>query len=357
MIENEQYQEAIELLNTEVYPWVELPETPTEAKASYHLAKARSIYYGQRKLKIHDERNDIAVIREYEEAQRLGGVLEPRDLAALANTHINRDQFTVALQHARDIPESKRYLRDAVFERAIESMLDRTAPMREPAMELVVEMLLDPNLPIEHRIWAMETQGKVQLEQGYADIVITRMLRELPRLQDAQPYDRSRLRLILAEAYVAQGAVVQADEQVKIARELAASGVREEDTPVAWVPGSFELPLVARRFARRADVDGVICIGLVLKGETSHDLHVAQGATRGIQQVMLETDKPVLFGVLTCETLEQARARALPADQGGVHDKGRELAVGVLETLAALDAARDGAGRPVGFPTPSTPRR
>lgn len=224
MIENEQYQEAIELLNTEVYPWVELPETPTDAKASYHLAKARSIYYGQRKLKIHDERNDIAVIREYEEAQRLGGVLEPRDLAALANTHINRDQFTVALQHARDIPESKRYLRDAVFERAIESMLDRTAPMREPAMELVVEMLLDPNLPIEHRIWAMETQGKVQLEQGYADIVITRMLRELPRLQDAQPYDRSRLRLILAEAYVAQGAVVQADEQVKIARELAASG-------------------------------------------------------------------------------------------------------------------------------------
>jgi len=140
-------------------------------------------------------------------------------------------------------------------------------------------------------------------------------------------------------------------------RELAASGVREEDTPVAWVPGSFELPLVARRFARRADVDGVICIGLVLKGETSHDLHVAQGATRGIQQVMLETDKPVLFGVLTCESLEQARARALPADQGGVHDKGRELAVGVLETLAALDAAREGAGRPVGFPTPSTPPR
>lgn len=137
--------------------------------------------------------------------------------------------------------------------------------------------------------------------------------------------------------------------------ELAASGVPESDTEVAWVPGSFELPLVARRFARREDVDGVICIGLVLKGETTHDLHVAQGATRGIQQVMLETDKPVLFGVLTCENLEQARARALPERLGGIHDKGRELAVGVMETLAALDATRDRAERGLGFPT-SPPR-
>ena len=61
--------------------------------------------------------------------------------------------------------------------------------------------------------------------------------------------------------------------------ELAASGVPESDTEVAWVPGSFELPLVARRFARRDDVDGVICIGLVLKGQTTHDVYVAQGAT------------------------------------------------------------------------------
>jgi tetratricopeptide (TPR) repeat protein len=224
MIENEQYQEAIELLNTQVYPWVTLPETPSDAKAAYHLAKARSIYYGQRKLKIRDERNDIAIIREYEEAERKGAILEPRDLAALANTHIAGDQFTVALQHARSIPESKRYLRDAVFQRAIESMLDRAGPMTEPAMALIAELLLDPNLPIEHRIWAMETQGRVQLEQGHPDLVITRMLRELPRLDDAKPYDRSRLRLILAQAYIAQGAIPQADEQVRNAQQLAAAG-------------------------------------------------------------------------------------------------------------------------------------
>ncbi|MBO6738864.1 MAG: tetratricopeptide repeat protein [Phycisphaerales bacterium] len=224
LIESEQYQEAIELLNTEVYPWVSQADTPLEARAAYHLAKARSIYYGQRKLRIHDERNDIAVIREYEEAQRVGGVLEPRDMAALANTHISREQYKIAMQHARDIPESKRYLRDAVFQRAIETLLDRPRPMVEPAMELIAEFLLDPKLPIEQRIWAMETQGRVQLDQGHADLVITRMLRELPRLENANAFDRSRLRLILAQAYVAQGAVEQADEQVRIAKDLAAAG-------------------------------------------------------------------------------------------------------------------------------------
>lgn len=122
-------------------------------------------------------------------------------------------------------------------------------------------------------------------------------------------------------------------------RELEASGVRAEDMPVVTVPGSFELPLVARRFARRDDVDAVICLGLVLKGETTHDLYVAQGASQGIQQVMLETDKPVLLGVLTCDTLEQARARALAPEEGGVQDKGRELGTAAVEVLHALDQA------------------
>jgi len=135
-------------------------------------------------------------------------------------------------------------------------------------------------------------------------------------------------------------------------RELAASGLREEDMPVAEVPGAFELPIVARRFARRPDVDAVICLGLVLKGETTHDRYVAQGATDGIRSVMLETDKPVLLGVLTCDTLEQARARALAPEEGGEQDKGRALAIAALEVLEALDvASRPEGRRSVGFRT------
>ena len=119
--------------------------------------------------------------------------------------------------------------------------------------------------------------------------------------------------------------------------ELRLAGLDDHDMPVAWVPGAVELPLVARRLAEDTDVEAVICIGLGLKGETSHDVHVAGGAMRGISQVSLETDKPILFGVLTCNTLEQARARALPVADGGEQDKGRELARAALMTLATLD--------------------
>ncbi|MAF64217.1 MAG: 6,7-dimethyl-8-ribityllumazine synthase [Planctomycetes bacterium] len=119
--------------------------------------------------------------------------------------------------------------------------------------------------------------------------------------------------------------------------ELRAAGVAPDAMPVCYVPGAFELPLAARRFARQERVDAVIGIGLVLKGETRHDEVVAHGAAAGLRQVMLECDKPVLLGVLTCETLEQARARALPPDAGGSQDKGRALARAALETLAALD--------------------
>ncbi|MFT4542489.1 MAG: 6,7-dimethyl-8-ribityllumazine synthase [Planctomycetota bacterium] len=123
-------------------------------------------------------------------------------------------------------------------------------------------------------------------------------------------------------------------------RELQLCGMRAGDLQVAWVPGSVELPLVARCFARRDDIDAVLCLGLVLKGETTHDYWVAAGAVQGIMDASLETDTPILLGVLTCETLQQARDRALPLDEGGKEDKGRELARAAADVLNAMDVAR-----------------
>lgn len=118
--------------------------------------------------------------------------------------------------------------------------------------------------------------------------------------------------------------------------ELRAAGM-EDDIRVVWAPGAFELPLIARRLARRKDVDAVLCFGLVLTGETTHDHWVAMGATQGITLASLETDKPILFGVLTCQTVEQARSRALSEADGGKEDKGREVARACIRTLNALD--------------------
>lgn len=121
------------------------------------------------------------------------------------------------------------------------------------------------------------------------------------------------------------------------ARTLLESGLDSEALVAVDVPGAFELPVVARRLASRPDVDGVLCFGLVLKGETEHDRHIARAVAEGLMRVGLDTDTPVLFGVLTCATLEQARERARSREQGG-KDKGHEVAAALVGVLAALRA-------------------
>jgi len=156
-------------------------------------------------------------------------------------------------------------------------------------------------------------------------------LRERPRLQRKG----ARIAIVVSRFHAELTEPMVASAK----RELAASGVRDGDVRTVWVPGSFELPLVARALAERKDVDAVLCIGVILRGETDHDIYVAEGAVQGLMGTMLETGKPLLLGILTCETLAQAKARALPAEMGGVEDKGREVARSAIETLAALDEA------------------
>ncbi|MAE28049.1 MAG: 6,7-dimethyl-8-ribityllumazine synthase [Planctomycetota bacterium] len=122
--------------------------------------------------------------------------------------------------------------------------------------------------------------------------------------------------------------------------ELLAGGVAPDDFHTLWVPGAFELPLAAKRLAQNPAVDVVLCFGLVLKGQTRHDIVVADAAAAGIVRASLDTDTPILFGVLTCETLEQARSRALSVDAGGHEDKGREVGRAALEMMEALDEVR-----------------
>jgi 6,7-dimethyl-8-ribityllumazine synthase len=112
-----------------------------------------------------------------------------------------------------------------------------------------------------------------------------------------------------------------------------AHGVAEDDLVVAWSPGSFELPLLARRFATSGLYDAVVCVGAVIRGETPHFDYVAGEAARGVQQVALETGVPISFGVLTTNTMEQALDRA-----GGKHgNKGWEAAAAAMQMLSVLD--------------------
>ncbi|MFC2018884.1 6,7-dimethyl-8-ribityllumazine synthase [Chloroflexota bacterium] len=91
---------------------------------------------------------------------------------------------------------------------------------------------------------------------------------------------------------------------------LRRHGVAEEAVEVAWAPGSFEIPLVAKKLAQTKKYDVIICLGAVIRGGTSHYEHIATQLTKGIAEVGLETGLPVVYGVLTADTLEEAIERA-----------------------------------------------
>jgi 6,7-dimethyl-8-ribityllumazine synthase len=108
---------------------------------------------------------------------------------------------------------------------------------------------------------------------------------------------------------------------------LGRAGAAEDQIQVVRVPGAFELPLTAKKLAASAPFDSIICVGCILRGETSHYDHVASETSRGIQLAQLDTGIPMIFCVLTCDTLEQAIDRA--GLKGG--NKGYEAGVAAIE--------------------------
>lgn len=110
---------------------------------------------------------------------------------------------------------------------------------------------------------------------------------------------------------------------------LSRHGVQEADIHLAWVPGAFEIPLVAAKLANSGKYDAVICLGAVIRGSTSHYDYVCAEVSKGIATVSLQAQIPVLFGVLTTDTIEQAIERA--GTKAG--NKGSECAQGAIEMV------------------------
>ena len=115
---------------------------------------------------------------------------------------------------------------------------------------------------------------------------------------------------------------------------LLRHGVREEDISLAWVPGAFEIPLIASKMAKSGKFDAVIALGSVIRGSTSHYDYVCSEVSKGIANVSLNSDVPVLFGVLTTDSIEQAVERA--GSKAG--NKGSECAQGAIEMVNLIRA-------------------
>ena len=113
---------------------------------------------------------------------------------------------------------------------------------------------------------------------------------------------------------------------------LKEGGVADEQIDVAWVPGSWEIPVVVQRLAQSDRYCSVICLGAVIRGETTHDKYLNQGVSLALMELTLALDLPILFGVLTCESMEQAIHRA----GGNVGNKGSECAEAALKMVGLL---------------------
>jgi 6,7-dimethyl-8-ribityllumazine synthase len=119
-------------------------------------------------------------------------------------------------------------------------------------------------------------------------------------------------------------------------RGLGRLGVADSDVMEAWVPGAFELPLAAKALAETGKVDAVVCLGTVIRGDTPHFDYVCAEAARGLQDAQMSTGVPVMFGVLTVNTEQQALDRSGP----GIDNKGDEAAVGAVEMALLLKCLR-----------------
>lgn len=113
---------------------------------------------------------------------------------------------------------------------------------------------------------------------------------------------------------------------------LLRHGVSAGDIELAWVPGSFEIPLVAKKLAQTGNYHAVICLGAVIRGDTPHHEYIASEVAKGIAKVALDTGVPCLFGIITCDNLQQAIERA--GTKAG--NKGRDAAMAAIELANLL---------------------
>jgi 6,7-dimethyl-8-ribityllumazine synthase len=119
---------------------------------------------------------------------------------------------------------------------------------------------------------------------------------------------------------------------------LKGLGAKSDDISVFWVPGAFEIPSAARAVSQHREVDAIVCLGLILKGETPHNEYLAHEVARGISQIHAATGIPTTFGVLTADTAEQAKARS----GGNKGNKGSEAAEAAVSMIVLLDEIKEG---------------
>lgn len=257
-----EYEHAIELLNTKILPHLESAAMAPLQRARFHQLIARSIALGQKAKGLDRRDNHETVVEQYVEAEHLGAKLDEIDVRAVAESQMALGELDAALARADALGDSASAGRRAIYRRAIDRMLAGPRPEQDAGLALISRMLADPGLPIEERVWATGRQTEVLLARGFADEAIAKLLRVLPRMQQAEGKDLGQLYLQLGRAYFETGALADSSRQLARAAEL----LDPNDTAQADV-----LLLEARLRERASDFAGAreFYQGLLARFETT----------------------------------------------------------------------------------------
>ncbi len=214
-IDDGEFEAALETLNTKVLPLVGKPWVSNAEKGRYHLEVARSVYYGQRDLGIHNSQNDETIRKAYLAAEKAGAELTPDDVVALCDTLVALDRDDQAWARVQKLPETASSQRRTILRALVEHELAKPAPDYAHAIEILTTITEDPDISLADRAWSLARETEIRLGQGYLPEAISRLAQGIVRLDKAPKVSLAELYVLLGQAHYELGEYESAIKQLE----------------------------------------------------------------------------------------------------------------------------------------------
>ncbi|MAY74928.1 MAG: hypothetical protein CMJ31_09500, partial [Phycisphaerae bacterium] len=216
LVENADYPEAIDLLNSRIYPYLNTDVITRGQSIRFHTLMGRALYGGQRELDTPHPDNDRNSISQFVRAEELDADLATEDLARLARSYIALGAPEEAGRRIDEIPDGAHEIRDRLRQELVSYHLDQVVPETDEALDQIAHLLSDPIVDPPIRVWALEQQARIRIALGFVDDAVTQLLREMPPLVGRSGVDLSGLRLALGRAYLELGALEEAEGELAL---------------------------------------------------------------------------------------------------------------------------------------------
>lgn len=221
LVEAEKFEDALKLLNEDVWPQIEQGKLGAADERRYYLLAARSIYEAAMERKLSRAENFEHVIRSYVRAEELKQRLDANDVERFALSLMALDRLEEAKRRIDSLPSGEQSRRIALYRKLTTKLLNKPVPDQQAATDLVAWMLSEPTLSDADRVWAMTRQAELRLIGGYREEAIRGMLQQLPRLEEGNAEEKAELLALLGWGYIEDGKFAEAEKWLTRAEELA----------------------------------------------------------------------------------------------------------------------------------------